>query len=349
MVVELQIKGLNKSFKIKSKKDHFFNFKTTKKDKYSHVLNNLDLTIQDKEIYCILGNNGAGKSTLLNCIGGIHIPDNGSILLKNHTKEINVIEEPKLAKKNIIFNFQDPKFDTRLSAKSNLDFHLRMYLIERETRKKLITEYLKLFNLHKKRDSKVYFLSGGQKKQLENIRGFITAKALQHEDILFLTDEPTAYCDIVAKNIIWDELENVCSHGTVLFSTNDLHEAEKLIKPKNGKIGFIKEGSIAFSGSLTDLQKKLSTKGNLNLITESKLDNILFATFCERLMDQYKSISFSTVPEECSIKIGNISQEEMNDVMAEALEFLNSNKIFIDKIEKLKPTINDLFINKGDN
>ena len=66
-------------------------------------------------------------------------------------------------------------------------------------------------------------------------------------------------------------------------------------------------------------------------------------------MDQYKSISFSTVPEECSIKIGNISQEEMNDVMAEALEFLNSNKIFIDKIEKLKPTINDLFINKGDN
>ena len=217
-------------------------------------------------MFCLLGNNGAGKSTLMNCIGGIHIPDAGLIYLKTNETEINVLKDAKKAKKSIIFNFQDPKFDTRLSARSNLDFHLRMYMIERETRKKLIIEYLKLFNLYQKKDSKVYFLSGGQKKQLENIRGFITSKALKLKDILFLTDEPTAYCDIVAKNIIWEELEDVCSHGTVLFSTNDLYEAERLVKPKNGKIGFIKEGSIVFSGTLNDLQSKLSKKEYLLIL-----------------------------------------------------------------------------------
>lgn len=347
--MELQIHQLRKKFKVPSKHKHF-GLRTPKENvNYNRVLKDLDLTVHDNEMYCLLGNNGAGKSTLLNCIGGIHIPDSGEIFLKNDKEIINVVKEPRQAKRKILFNFQDPKFDSRLSAKANLDFHLRMFMIERETRKKLITEYLKLFNLYSKKDSKIYFLSGGQRKQLENIRGFTTAQALTHEDILFMTDEPTAYCDVVAKNIIWEELENICSHGTVLFSTNDLHEAERLIKPKNGKIGFIKEGSIVFSGSLSELQHKLTTKGNLNVITEGPLDNTLFATFCERLMNQYGSMSFSTIPEEHAIKIGNITQTEMNSVISEALDFLHSNNIYIDKIEKVKPTINDLFISKGEN
>lgn len=347
--MELQIHQLRKNFKVPSKHKHF-SFHTSKEEvKYNQVLKNLDLTVNNNEMYCLLGNNGAGKSTLLNCIGGIHIPDSGEIFLKNDKGIINVVKEPKRAKRRILFNFQDPKFDSRLSAKANLDFHLRMYLIERETRQKLITEYLKMFNLYSKKDSKIYFLSGGQKKQLENIRGFTTAKALAHEDILFITDEPTAYCDVVAKDLIWGELESIQGHGTILFSTNDLHEAERLIKPKNGKIGFIKEGSIVFSGSLSELQQKLTTKGNLQLITEGPVENSLFTTFSERLMDQYGSMSFSTVPEENTISIGNISQEAMNNVISEALDFLHSNSINIDKIEKVKPTINDLFITNGEN
>ena len=287
--MELKINQLNKSFKVVTKEGQNKFFSRNKGKCSNQILRNLDLVVKDQEMYCLLGNNGAGKSTLLICIGGIQIPDSGSIVLKNHIKEINVIKEPRLAKKHILFNFQDPKFDTRLSVKANLDFHLRMFMIEREARKKLISEYLKLFNLYSKKDSKVYFLSGGQKKQLENIRGFVTSKALIQDDILFLTDEPTAYCDIVAKNIIWDELENICLHGTVLFSTNDIHEAEKLIKPKNGKIGFIKEGSIVFSGSVFDLQNKLSKKGNLSLITENPIENSMLETFSSHITNQFST------------------------------------------------------------
>ena len=346
--MELQIRQLNKNFKKATKKNRFTRFYKNNKQDFIQVLNNLNLTIVDSEMYCLLGNNGAGKSTLMNCIGGILLPDTGSIVLKSGIKEIDVIKEPKKAKKRIIFNFQDPKFDTRLSAKSNLDFHLRMYMIERETRKKLITEYLKLFNLYSKKDSKAYFLSGGQKKQLENIRGFITSKALQNEDILFLTDEPTAYCDVLSKNIIWGELETICTHGTVLFSTNDLHEAERLIKPTNGKVGFIRNGSIAFSGSLKDLQKQLSSKGNIRLVTETQLDTNVYDNFRTFLLNQYETLSFSSIPDQCAITIGNVTQEQTNDLISEAMEFLQTEHIYIDKLEKLRPTINDLFIqNEG--
>lgn len=341
--MELRIDHLNKAFKVKSNVKQLPFLKKNNNVTKVSVLNNLDLTVQNQEMYCLLGNNGAGKSTLMNCVGGIHIPDSGSIYLKNKQAEINVLKDSRRAKKFIVFNFQDPKFDTRLSAKSNLDFHLRMYMIERETRKKLITEYLKLFNLFVKKDSKVYFLSGGQKKQLENIRGFITAKALIKKDILFLTDEPTAYCDVVAKNIIWKELEDICFHGTVLFSTNDLHEAERLTKTKNGKIGFIKEGSIVFSGTIEDLENKLSRRGKLSLVTESPLEGINFEIFQKHLSEQFNEIVFTAHPEQRLINL-KINQSQINEVLNEAIEYLQEKKIFIDKIEKLKPTINDLFI-----
>ena len=337
--MELLIEQLNKSFKISKPKSQIKNI---------HVLKSLDLSIEDNEIYCLLGNNGAGKSTLLNCIGGIHIPDSGNIIIKSGILVLNTVTQAKKAKQKILFNFQDPKFDSRLTAKANLDFHLRMYMIERESRKKLIEEYLKKFNLYSKKDSKVYFLSGGQKKQLENIRGFITSKALRKEDILFLTDEPTAYCDISAKKIIWEEIKAITNRGTVLFSTNDLFEAEQLINPKNGKIGFIKQGKVVFSGSKVDLQKKLTNRGNINLITETEIDNQSFSSFRNLLTQQFSAISIDSIPENFTIKIENISQEQMNEVITEAIMYFQAQNIFLDKIEKIKPSINDLFIHNGD-
>lgn len=347
--MELVIKQLNKFFKKTDKKKNFKIFAKKGDQEQYHILRNLNLEIHDNEMYCILGNNGAGKSTLLNCIGGIHIPESGSLILKSANEITDIVKESKKAKRKIIFNFQDPKFDTRLSLKANLDFHLRMYMIEKETRRKLIDEYLKLFNLQSKKNSKVYFLSGGQKKQLENIRGFVTAKALRSEDLLFLTDEPTAYCDVKAKNIIWEEIKSICNQGqsTVLFSTNDLNEAEKLTKPSNGKIGFIKNGEITFSGSVKDLQSIFISKGNLSLITESKINGEALVSFKNLITQQFDSIKVNSSTDTQHINIENITQEQMNEVIKEALVYFQSQNIFLDKIEKIKPSLNDLFIRNG--
>ena len=347
--MELYLKSVNKFFKKSAKRKKLKFFSTKENQNLHHVLRNLNLEVHDNEIFCLLGNNGAGKSTLLNCVGGIHVPESGLLVLRTGGEIIDIVKESKKAKRKIIFNFQDPKFDTRMSLKSNLDFHLRIYMIERETRHKLIDEYLSLFNLQSKKNSKFYFLSGGQKKQLENIRGFTTSKAFQSNDRLFLTDEPTAYCDVSAKKLIWEELASICEQGesTVLFSTNDLVEAEKLIKPSNGKIGFIRDGSIAFSGSLHDLQSKLTSKGNLNLLSDSQIDGEAFDSFKNLISKQYESISVSSLEDSHGINIENINQEQINMVISEAITYFQSQNIFLDKIEKVKPTINDLFIKNG--
>ena len=163
-----------------------------------------------------------------------------------------------------------------------------------------------------------------------------------------MTDEPTAYCDIVAKKLIWEEIEYIRSRGLVMFSTNDLNEAEKLIKPNNGKIGLIKNGQIVFSGSLLDLQSQLANTGNLNLVMESQIDSDTLNSFKNLLCEQFDELAINTVPTQNAINIGNINQENMNEIITEAIVYFQSQNIYLDKIEKVKPSINDLFIhNEG--
>jgi ABC-2 type transport system ATP-binding protein len=346
--VELNISNLNKYFVIKNGKNGKISKKKRKEGEKNQILKNLNLTLNNQEIFCLLGNNGAGKSTLMNCIGGLLHPDSGEIIMRNRFESINILKESSKAKHRIIFCFQDPKFDSRLDVEKNLDFHLRMFLIERETRKKLIFEYLEKFNLQSKRKSKFYFLSGGQKKQVENIRGFITAQSKKSEEILFLTDEPTAYCDIVAKKLIWEEINQINSHSTILFSTNDLYEAEKLTNRENGKIGFIKQGSINFSGSLKELQSQLSTKGNISFSTSCELNNEIFFSFNEKIKKIFPILKIETQNEQCIINISNIGEEQMNTVLKSTVDYFSEKNIFLDKIENRKPTIDDLFRINGE-
>ena len=82
----------------------------------------------------------------------------------------------------------------------------------------------------------------------------------------------------------------------------------------------------------------------MSLITENPIENSMLETFSSHITNQFSTISFKSNPEYRVINLENISQDQMNEVLNEAVEFLQNEHIFIDKIEKIKPTINDLFI-----
>ena len=351
--MEIDIKYLNKSYKSNTNNNKgILNIKKgNNKLKTIKVLKDLNLKINEHEVFGLIGENGAGKSTLLNCLGTLNIPDSGSIVLSTKDYSIDVLKHPQKAKQHIIFSFQDPKFDPRLSVEANLDFHLRMYQIQKEMRKKLIKEHLEKFSLYGKRNNKFFLFSGGQKKQIENIRGFILAEAfrLKNNPFLLITDEPTAYCDYQAKNNIWRELLDIASEfGTVLFATNDLNEAEYLTNRKNGKIGFIKNGSISFTGNISEL-KDNSTKSMKLLLTTSNNRILVPKTTLESLeltmVSQLNNSNIKVVSENNVIFVENINEEEMNESMTYALEFFSSQNIDLDKVERKKTNLNDLFIN----
>ena len=96
------------------------------------------------------------------------------------------------------------------------------------------------------------------------------------------------------------------------------------------------------------IQSQLANTGNLNLVMESQIDSDTLNSFKNLLCEQFDELAINTVPTQNAINIGNINQENMNEIITEAIVYFQSQNIYLDKIEKVKPSINDLFIhNEG--
>lgn len=314
------------------------------------ALNQLSLTVYAGQIYGLLGVNGAGKSTLLNCISTILAPDGGRIIIKKVTapRVLNLTKNPNQGRKHIIFCFQDPKFDMRLTVGKNLAFHARMFGLPREAAKKEVKGYLQKFQLWERRDERIHALSGGMKKQLENIRGFIIAQLTDRQDKLFIIDEPTAYCDVTARHLIWQELlVHVECGGTILFSTNDLSEAEELTDRPNARLGFIKGGKIIVEGSLATIKHDMTTVNNINL-TFSPDEAIMVETILPRFQDTLSSAGL-VVPtvldwQSPHLQIQEIPEASLPKIINHAVGFFSTENIAIERLERHRPSLNELFV-----
>ncbi|MFW9928212.1 MAG: ATP-binding cassette domain-containing protein, partial [Candidatus Thorarchaeota archaeon] len=188
----------------------------------------LNLTIENPLTF-ILGPNGSGKTTLLSLISGQLFPTNGSVQLSIGGRNIDGLKKNKLLKQHIVFSFQEALFDRRYTIIKCLRMHGLIFGLSYSEINSLIKELLQEFGLWEKRNMYISQVSGGQRKQLEIIRSLLIALTRKKKnEFVFITDEPTAFCDINAKKRIWNHLSSLKDAGmNLLVSTNDLKEAER--------------------------------------------------------------------------------------------------------------------------
>lgn len=204
----------------------------------NQVLQNINLTISQGEVYGLLGANGAGKTTIINIICNLLKADSGEIKI-NHQ---SISEDTK---KIIGVAPQENLLYKTLSCAENLNFFADIYGLNKTTRQKLVKEALASVNLLDRAKSPVETLSGGMQRRL-NI-----AVALVHQPKLVILDEPTTGLDIEARYEIWELIKNLKSQGvTVLMTTHLLDEAERLFD----RIGILKHGRILVEGNLAELR-----------------------------------------------------------------------------------------------
>ncbi|MBO3458778.1 urea ABC transporter ATP-binding subunit UrtE [Aetokthonos hydrillicola Thurmond2011] len=149
----------------------------------SHILRNVDLSVLDGQIVCLIGRNGVGKTTLLKTIMGLLKPHSGSITFAGTT--INSKSPDQRAKMGIGYVPQGREIIPRLTVKENLLLGLEAR--KRKTKTQEIPEEIfSLFPVLKTMLSRMGGdLSGGQQQQLA------IARALMGEPELLLLDEPT--------------------------------------------------------------------------------------------------------------------------------------------------------------
>lgn len=203
----------------------------------NRVLDNLDLIINDGDIFGLVGINGAGKSTLLRTISGVYEADGGSITYDDK----NVFENPEV-KKDIFFLSDNPHYPNNSSIDNILDFYKAFYDIDTERFYRIIAKF--------KLDTKkaINNFSKGMKRQL-----FIALAIAISPKYLFL-DEAFDGLDPLARLIFKRELTELIEEKkiTVIISSHSLRELEDICD----KYGLLDGGKIESSGNIIDSKEK---------------------------------------------------------------------------------------------
>lgn len=228
------------------------------KKKYNDkvALNNVNIQIDDGEIFGFIGHNGAGKTTTIKCSVGILEFDEGEILLDG----INIQKDPLLYKQNIAYIPDNPDLYDSLTGIQYLNFISDIYKISFSERKKLIEYYSNKFELTQYLGNLISSYSHGMRQKLTLIGAFI------RKPKLLILDEPFVGLDPKAAHQVKEMMKEMCKKkSSVFFSTHVLDVAEKLCD----KIAIIKNGEIIVSGNMKDILSKGSLEETfLELVDE---------------------------------------------------------------------------------
>ena len=148
------------------------------------VIDNIDLTINDKEFLVLVGASGCGKSTLLRMIAGLEEVTEGEIYIDN--KKVNDVH-PK--DRDIAFVFQSYALYPHMTVRENIAFGLKMRKVDKATINKKVEEAAEILNLQEYLDRKPKQLSGGQRQRVA------LGRAIVRNPKVFLMDEPLSNLD----------------------------------------------------------------------------------------------------------------------------------------------------------
>jgi len=144
-----------------------------------------------------------------------------------------------------------PAFASSLSKCENLEIHAVLYHVPGKVARQRAEELLKLFELWDRRNEQVKKFSGGMKRRLEIVRGF-----LHTPRILFL-DEPTLGLDPQSRNQLWTHVKRVneAEKVTVFLTTHYMDEADRVAH----RIGIIDHGKLVTQGTPAQIKEQTGT------------------------------------------------------------------------------------------
>ena len=150
------------------------------------ALKNVSLTINDGDIYGVIGMSGAGKSTLVRCINMLERPTEGQILIDGVDMGSLSSKQLRDARRNITMIFQGFNLLMQRNCLKNICFPLELEGMKKEDAKKRALELLEIVGLAELKDEMATSLPYGKQRRLE------IARALATEPKLLLLDEPAA-------------------------------------------------------------------------------------------------------------------------------------------------------------
>ena len=219
--------------------------KLTKQYASKRAVDSVSLSIQEGELFALLGVNGAGKTTLIKMLSCLTKPTSGDALLFGKS----IITESQQVKQLIAVSPQETAIAPNLTVRENLELMAGVHGFNKEKTKLKTDELLQKFSLQPFEKQRSKTLSGGWKRRLS-----IAMALISEPEILFL-DEPTLGLDVLARRELWTVIEQLKETTTILLTTHYLEEAEAL----SDRICIMKDGQIKAIGSASQLIEKANS------------------------------------------------------------------------------------------
>ncbi len=205
------------------------------------AVDNLNLSIEEGDIYAFVGHNGAGKTTTLKSAAGILPFEGGDILIDG----VSILANPILCKKKIAYLPDNPDLYDFLKGIDYLNFICDIYEVD-DNREELIKKYSDLFGLTGFLGNTINTYSHGMKQKLAIISSLI------HKPKLLLLDEPFVGLDPESTHNLKEIMKEMTKDGcSIFFSTHILDVAEKLCN----KVAVIKNGKLVIAGEMKKVLK----------------------------------------------------------------------------------------------
>ena len=194
------------------------------------VIQGIELSIEEGEIFGLIGPDGAGKSTLIRMLAGILEPTEGEISLRG----IDAVHAYEEVRRLVGYMPQTFGLYGPLTVEENLRAVARIHGVRGAEFKKRTERLYQFSGLGPFRDRRAAQLSGGMRQKLG------LSCVLVHEPPILLLDEPTVGVDPVSRREFWEILHALSAQGsTILISTPYLEEAERC-----HRIAFLRQGKL---------------------------------------------------------------------------------------------------------
>ena len=274
------------------------------------AVNNLSFTVDDGEIFGLLGENGAGKTTTFRIIMGLLEPNSGNVLL-DHEK----IDYSKTDK--IGFVTEERSLLTKLSVQEQIEFYATLKGMEKQEIDKRLDQWLEKFEITSYKNRKIKELSKGNQQKIQFISAVI------HEPKLLILDEPFTGLDPINVKLMKEAIIDLKNKGcSIIFSSHQMEYIEDFCE----KLVILVKGKPILEGNLKDIKESYAKK---NILIKGDIDT-----------DEIKKIkgviSVGLEKGEYVVKIENI------DVASKVFAKIKNNNIT--KYDVEEPSLNEIFI-----
>lgn len=211
----------------------------TKRFRDKTAVNDLCLSVEQGELYALLGVNGAGKTTTIKMLSGLLVPTAGEATVLGYSLKTDL---PQI-KACIAVSPQETAVAPNLTVRENLEMIAGIYGADRISAREKADRMIGEFHLGQIERSKAKTLSGGWQRRLS------IAMALISEPKLLFLDEPTLGLDVLARRELWKVIGALKGKVTVILTTHYLEEAQALAD----RISIMNSGTLRICGTAQEI------------------------------------------------------------------------------------------------